>query len=69
MKLTEPQTTNPLWHALRAHYTERLVQLRAENDNPRLDDAATAALRGRIDEVKQFLAMELPEPVISVSGM
>ena len=69
MKLTEAQQTNPLWHALRAHYTERLAQLRVENDNPRLDAEATALLRGRIDEVKQFIAMECPEPDISVSGM
>lgn len=69
MKLTESQLTNPLWHALRAHYTERLAQLRVENDNPRLDAVATAALRGRIDEIKMFIAMELPEPVISVSSM
>lgn len=69
MKLTESQLINPLWHALRAHYTERLIQLRVENDNPRLDAEATAMLRGRIDEVKQLIAMELPEPVITVSSM
>lgn len=69
MKLSEAQTTNPLWHALRAHYTERLQQLRIENDNARLSDTATAELRGRIDECKAFLAMESPEPEISVKGM
>lgn len=69
MRLTEAQTTNPLWHALRKHYAERLAQLRIENENLKLDAVATAALRARIDEVKQFLAMESPEPEISVSGM
>jgi len=69
MRLSEAQITNPLWHALRKHYTERLMQLRIENENLKLDAVATAALRARIDEVKQFLAMESPEPEISVSGM
>ncbi len=69
MRLTEAQTTNPLWHALRKHYAERLAQLRMDNDNSRLSDISTAELRGRIDECKAFLAMESPEPEISVKGM
>ena len=69
MKLTETQQTNPLWHALRTAYIARLAQLRVENDNPRLDAEQTAALRGRIAEVKMFIDMELPEPEISVSGL
>lgn len=69
MRLSEAQTTNPLWHTLRKHYADRLMQLRVENENLKLDAVATAALRARIDEVKQFLAMESPEPEISVSGM
>ena len=69
MRLSEAQTTNPLWHALRKHYAERLAQLRMDNDNSRLSDIDTAELRGRIDECKAFLAMESPEPEISVSGM
>ena len=68
MKLNEAQTTNPLWHALRAHYTARLQQLRVENDNTRLSETATAELRGRINECKLFLEMESPDPEIYLSG-
>jgi len=69
MKLTEAQKTSPLWHALRAHYVARLTQLRTDNDNPALDEIATAALRARIDECKKFVDMDSTEPEITVSGM
>ncbi len=70
MRLTETQQTNPLWHALRAHYVERLAQLRTDNDNVALTERESAVLRGRIVEVRMFLDMELPEPeMITVSGL
>ncbi len=70
MRLTEAQKTNPLWHALRVQYSERLAQLRVENDNSNLDPLQTAALRARISEVKMLLDMDSPEPEeILISGM
>jgi len=70
MRLNDAQALNPLWQALRAHYTARLSQLRTENDNPALSEKETAALRGRIAECRAILDMDSPEPEeISVQGM
>lgn len=70
MRLTDAQQTNPLWHVLRAHYAERLAQLRMDNDNTALTEKESAVLRGRIAEVKAFLDMDSPEPEqITVSGL
>lgn len=35
----------------------RIDELRLQNDSPRLNAEATAALRGRIDELKRLLAL------------
>jgi|688.fasta_scaffold00571_18 hypothetical protein len=70
MKITEAQSTNPLWQALRAHYTTRLAQLRMDNDNTALSEKETAVLRGRIAECRAILDMDSPEPeAITVQGM
>lgn len=70
MRITEAQATNPLWQALRRHYTERLAQLRMDNDNTALGDRETAVLRGRIAECRAFLDLDSPEPeAIRVQGM
>jgi hypothetical protein len=70
MRLTEAQTTNPLWHQLRRHYTDRLTQLQADNSNPSLGEKDTAVLRGRIAECRALLEMDSPEPEeIRVGGM
>lgn len=70
MIITDAQATNPLWHALRAHYTARLAQLRAENDNPALSEKDSAVLRGRIAECKAFLSMDSQQTEnITVAGM
>jgi hypothetical protein len=70
MRLTDTQVLNPLWTLLRAHYTERLAQLRKDNDNLALTEKDSATLRGRIAEVKAFLEMDSPEPEqITVAGL
>jgi hypothetical protein len=53
---------NPLWLALEKHFEERLVMLRARNDNPEISEIETAALRGRIAEVKAILGMGKERP-------
>jgi len=70
MRLTDAQQTNPLWQQLRRHYTDRLVQLQADNNNVALSEKDTAVLRGRIAECKALLEMDSPEPEeIRVGGM
>lgn len=70
MRINDAQALNPMWQALRAHYTTRLAQLRIDNDNPALGDLETAVLRGRIAECRALLDMDSPEPdAITVQGM
>lgn len=63
-KLASSDKESPTWGKLRRHIEERMQQLRAENDGP-LDAALTAALRGRIAELKLLLATaeENPPPI------
>lgn len=51
------------WTKIKLHYEARLASLRVANDNPKLTDAQTAILRGRIAECKAVLNLdkELPE--------
>lgn len=56
MTLTPIERTSALWQKLRAHYTERLAELRTRNDGG-LDPQATARLRGQIAEVKILLTL------------
>lgn len=52
-----------LWVRLRKHYEERLGELRAKNDAP-LSAEETAAIRGRIAEIKRLLDLDAPPPEI-----
>lgn len=56
MKLADFEKQNPVWLKLMDHYGKRLAQLRAQNDG-QLSDMQTADIRGRIAEVKAFLAL------------
>lgn len=66
--MTEPFTlrpheaADPLWVRLKAHLEARLLEARAQNDNPQLDAAATAALRGRIAVLKGLIALDRQMP-------
>lgn len=62
--LNQADVSSPAWQKLKAFYEQRLTELRERNDNVRLPEVETAALRGQIAEVKRFLAMETPPPVI-----
>lgn len=50
-----------LWAKLRKHLEEKLEACRKQNDGE-LDPIQTAKLRGRIVEIKSFLALENPPP-------
>ena len=56
--LTEADRHNPLWTRLKKHYEERLHNLRAKNDNSELDPLKTAAIRGEIAGIKEFLKLD-----------
>lgn len=60
-KLNRIEANTPLWYAIRAHYEQRLSNLRSQNDSITLDPIKTAELRGRISEVKAFLQIDKPD--------
>lgn len=59
MNLEPHEISSPLWEKLKAHYTDKLAELRERNDQmkPEID---TAKLRGEIRFVKEFLLLETP---------
>jgi hypothetical protein len=63
LKLEEHEINSPLWQKLKKHYEERRDTLREANDkeSPELQ---TANRRGRISEIKQFLAIGNPKQVV-----
>ena len=56
--ITEGETREAVWMKLRAHYELRLKTLRERNDITENTEIETAVLRGQIEEVKNFLALE-----------
>ena len=62
MKLNHQDKTSGTWLRLKEHYEARLAILRAKNDGD-LTDLQTAALRGEIRMVKQFIELgeDLPQ--------
>lgn len=57
MKLTDEQLRNQLWQELRKEYERKLAIARKTNDSHK-SDVDTAALRGRITEIKEFLRLD-----------
>jgi len=66
MKLTHEEIASATWSRIRTHLTEHLADLRAKND-ANLSPEETARMRGRIFEIKQFLALEQPAPELVVN--
>lgn len=60
--LTATDLNSPTWIKLRAHYEAELIKARAKNDG-NLSAEDTARLRGRIAEIKGFLALGHDDPV------
>lgn len=52
------------WNRLQGYLTNRLYELRMQNDRP-MDDKDTANLRGRIAEIKSLLSLGEDKPDIS----
>ncbi len=63
MTLDPADKHNPVFSKLMKHFAERLSDLRAQNDGP-LDAIKTSEMRGRIAEVKGFLALAQDRPLI-----
>jgi len=59
----EPDFTSDTWKALVIRYESRLEDLRRKNDGD-LNEIQTAKLRGRINEIRELLALaKAPEQV------
>ena len=52
MTITDAELNSPLWLKLLAHWNDELSALRSSNDGD-LDELKTAALRGRIKQIKR----------------
>lgn len=63
MKFTREDFTSPVWRHVKEYFEERLEQARKENDGL-IDQEKTAYLRGRIKEMKSFLSLDQPKPMI-----
>lgn len=57
MKLTDEQLRSPMWLALRKEYERKLSVARKTNDSHK-SDVDTAALRGKIIEIKELLRLD-----------
>lgn len=57
MNLSKTDRLSPIWQAVKDHLEARLMRLRLMNDNESLDAIQTAAIRGRIAEVKGLLSI------------
>lgn len=57
----EHERHTQLWRDLMRHVEDRIAELRQRNDADQ-DERTTAALRGRIAELKALLALDKPTP-------
>ncbi|MEY2854649.1 MAG: hypothetical protein RL030_1781 [Pseudomonadota bacterium] len=55
-RLSAGERSDPLWSRLSAYYTERLANLRMQNDTTKTPEQ-TEKLRGQISEVIALLAL------------
>jgi hypothetical protein len=56
-ELTGADKMSPVWMKLKRYFEARIEKCRKDNDSP-LDAEKTAALRGRIEELKKTLKLE-----------
>lgn len=56
--LNSHDKASQLWLNLKKHYEERLHNLRCKNDNGTLNEQRTAAIRGEIAMIKEFLGLD-----------
>ena len=62
--LSDGERHHPLWLRLSAHLKQKLEIARAQNDNPKLPESETAALRGQISTLKSLIALGDTPPII-----
>lgn len=55
--LTEAERRSVLWRKITRHAEARIAELRGNNDAISLSERDTAAIRGRIGELKNLLAL------------
>jgi len=65
-KLGHNEIHSALWIRLKEYYEARLITLRQRNDGD-LDQIATARVRGRIQEIRNFLALENQAPEVGIN--
>jgi hypothetical protein len=58
---------DPTWVSIRRHLDEEIERWRKANDNPKLSESETAAVRARIAAIKDLLA--LPERLAAQASM
>jgi hypothetical protein len=61
--LTEHDKASSLWLRLKAHFEDRLAEVRQRNDAAH-SEQGTAALRGEIQALKRLIALDADRPVI-----
>ena len=59
--LNSHEVGTPLWGKLSEHYEAKLAKLRAQLENPRIDESKRLELAWRISEVKAFLSLAMPD--------
>lgn len=62
--LTAAEKSHPLWVQLKAHLQDQLAGLRVRNDSASMTEQDTAALRGRIHQLKAVIALGNDPPLI-----
>lgn len=62
--LTEGERISPLWTKLKDRFETMLQTRRAKNDNPKLTEAETAALRGEINLLNAIIKLGNPPPIL-----
>lgn len=61
--LTFSERQSGLWERLLKHMTQRLAELRTQNDAIK-PEMQTAQLRGEIAALKRLIALDEPDPII-----
>ena len=67
-ELTDGERMHPLWMRLKGHLETQLQSTRARNDNAKLSEAETAALRGHIQCLIAIAAIGNEPPPQVVPG-
>lgn len=60
MTLSDNERHSVLWKRIKEALEVELQSLRERNDSMKLDDRETARVRGRIAQVKDILAWDMP---------